>query len=290
MKKQPLITILSVTIVLISGLAIFYGLESSALQQELQARGEAQAQLEESLALQQELRVADDLLIKGSYSKALEAYKAQEKRSELEDNSSIAMRVAVVRELMRLQYENKLAAIEKGQEVVIDSSQIETLAIQEQLLQTDSLNFVLDKAKVQLASLKRQLREKSYGEYLTFSNSKGSKMHYVGQVSNGKANGFGVALLSTGSRYEGYWKDNQRHGQGKYFWTDGQYYEGAFVNDKRNGEGTYHWPNGEKYTGHWENDMRSGEGIFYGKDGKIMAKGYWKEDQLTDQPAIASAQ
>ena len=290
MKKQPLVTILSIITVLIAGLAIYFGLESSALRQELKAKGEAQAQLEESRALQHELRVADDLLMQGSYRKALEAYEAQEKQSELEDNSSIAMRVAVVRELMRLRYENKLAAIEKGQEVVIDSSQIETLAIQEQLLQTDSLNFVLEKAKVQLTSLKRQLREKSYGEYLTFSNSKGSKMHYVGQVTNGKANGFGVALLSTGSRYEGYWKDNQRHGQGKYFWTDGQYYEGAFVNDKRNGEGTYHWPNGEKYTGHWENDMRSGEGTFYGKDGKIMAKGYWKEDQLTDQPAIASAQ
>ena len=285
MKKQPLITLLTVLVVLISGLTIYFGLHSSSLEQELMARLEAQAQLEESMALQEKLKSADDLLIKGSYSEALAAY---EKQSELEDNTGVAMRMAVVRELMRLQYENRLAELKMGQVVTIDSSQIRTLAVEKQLLQADSLNFVLEKAKVQLASLQRQLRTKSYGEYLTFTNNKGTTMHYVGQVSKGKANGFGVALLNTGSRYEGYWKDNQRHGEGKYFWTDGQFYEGAYVNDKREGEGTYHWPNGEKYTGYWKDDMRSGEGIFYAKDGKIIAKGHWEKDQLTDQPAIAS--
>ena len=279
MNKQPLITILIVIVVLVSGLSIYYGLKSHALQHELQARGEAQAELEGNLALQQRLQGADDLLMQGDYREALEAYEAQKVQPDLKDNASIAMRVAVVRELMRLQYENRMAALQQGPQVTVDSTQIQNLAIQSQLMQTDSLHFALEKARVQLACLKRQLKERSFGEYLTFTNTKGSQMHYVGQVKNGKANGFGVALLSTGSRYEGEWRDNQRHGEGKYFWADGEYYEGGFVNDKRNGEGTYHWPNGEKYTGHWKNDKRSGSGTFYGKEGKTL-QGIWEEDQL----------
>ena len=279
MKKQPLITILTVIIVLVSGLAIYYGIKSNTLHYKLQTSGEAQAHLRESLALQQELEKADALVIGGDYRAALKAYQEQQVQPALKDDGSITMRMAVLTELMRLQHENKMASLQQDQKEVVDSSMIRSLAIQNQLLQTDSLNFALEKARVQLACLKRQLKERSFGEYLKFTNAKGSQMHYVGQVKNGKANGFGVALLSTGSRYEGQWKENQRHGEGKYIWADGEYYEGSFINDRRNGEGTYYWPNGEKYTGHWKNDKRSGVGTFYGKEGDIL-KGIWEEDQL----------
>jgi len=131
--------------------------------------------------------------------------------------------------------------------------------------------------------MRNKLRNKAIGEYLTFSNTKGSQMHYVGQVKNGKANGFGVALLNTGSRYQGAWRNNQRHGDGSFYWADGQYYIGSYSNDLRNGQGTYYWPNGEKYVGQWKDDKRNGEGVFYGKDGAIITSGIWKNDKLADK-------
>ena len=134
-----------------------------------------------------------------------------------------------------------------------------------------------------MSRLRRQLHQKSFGEYLTFTNSKGSQIHYVGKVKGGKANGHGVAILNTGSRYVGEWKDNQRHGYGTFYWKDGEFYEGQYKNDKRSGQGTYYWPNGEKYVGQWKDDQRSGKGAFYSKDGKLMASGVWEDDKMITQ-------
>ena len=78
-------------------------------------------------------------------------------------------------------------------------------------------------------SLTHQLARKSTSGYLTFSDSKGIKIHYVGEVKEGKALGQGVGLYSTGSRYEGEWQDNLRHGDGTFFWPDGEYYKGSFA-------------------------------------------------------------
>ena len=136
-----------------------------------------------------------------------------------------------------------------------------------QIEQKDSLNFALEKANIQLRNLRSQLKERSFGEYLTFKSKKGNQMHYVGKVNNGMANGYGMALLDTGSRYEGEWKNNQRHGEGSFYWSDGDYYVGHYENAERNGFGTYYFHNGEKYVGDWKDDKRNGDGNFYGKDG-----------------------
>ncbi|MEL6306466.1 MAG: response regulator, partial [Bacteroidota bacterium] len=45
--------------------------------------------------------------------------------------------------------------------------------------------------------------------------------HMVLMTLKNIENILGVALLSTGSRYEGQWKNNQRHGQGTFYWPDG---------------------------------------------------------------------
>ena len=147
----------------------------------------------------------------------------------------------------------------------------------------DSLIFALQKSQFRIQSLEDQLLEKSYREYLTFENAKGTKIYYVGEVNNGKANGKGVGLLSTGSRYEGEWKNGMKHGQGSFIWPDGEYYIGNYVNDKREGEGTYHWPTGEKYIGEWKNDKRNGKGNFYDEDGELTAGGIWKGDKLVEE-------
>ena len=279
MRKQLLTPTLGLFLLVAVGFATYYGIKSNQLENQLEANKEFINKLDEQVAEQEELAEIDAMLMDGDYKNALNAY---EQQGQINDGPSVEMRIQLIRELLRLQYENRLAALQNEREQEIDSSLLANSPSTEDLMYTDSLTFALEKAKVQMKNLKRQLSHKSFGEYLTFTNSKGSQMHYVGQVKNGKANGYGVALLNTGSRYEGHWKDNMRHGEGTYYWSDGQYYVGQYLNDKRNGQGTYFWPNGEKYAGQWEDDERDGKGVFYGKDGKIVADGTWEDDKLAD--------
>ena len=282
MRKQLLAPVLGFLLLIAVGFAAYFGVKSNHLENQIEANKEFINQLDEQMANQEELAEIDALLMDGDYKEALNAYEEQSEQGDIHDGPSVEMRVQLIKELLRLQYENRLAAIQKEKELEVDSTLLASNPTTEDLMYSDSLNFALQKAKVQLKNLNRQLSDKSFGEHLTFTNSKGSQMHYVGQVKNGKANGYGVALLNTGSRYEGQWKDNMRHGEGTYYWSDGQYYVGQYLNDKRNGQGTYYWPNGEKYAGQWEDDERDGKGVFYGKDGKIIADGTWEDDKLAD--------
>lgn len=236
-------------------------------------------QLQKEISAQESLLETDSLLVQGHYQDALKQYESHENDSIRDGEFGLGLRMAIAKKF--LEYEDNLAL-----KVSMASDFQDTLDIAENTMpnpkidQLDSLNFVLSKTKMQLAKMKRQLYQKSFGEYLTFTNSKGSQVHYVGQVEQGRANGYGVAILNTGSRYVGEWKNNQRHGQGTFYWKDGEYYEGNYVGDKRNGQGTYFWPNGEKYIGQWKDDRRSGKGAFFGKDGKLMTKGVWEDDKM----------
>ena len=147
----------------------------------------------------------------------------------------------------------------------------------------DSLNFALRKAEMRIRSLEGRLRQRSGGNYLTFESSQGNDVYYVGDVRDGRADGRGVALLSSGSRYRGEWRDNRRHGEGTFHWPDGAYYEGQYVDDERDGRGTYHFPDGSMFVGEWEADLRNGEGIFYDKDGEVVARGRWDDDELVER-------
>ncbi len=130
---------------------------------------------------------------------------------------------------------------------------------------------------------KEQLKERENVQVITFESSKGKKVHYLGEIENGKANGGGIGIWSTGGMYQGDWKDNQRHGEGRYEWSNNHVYEGEFKNDIREGEGTYYWPSGERYEGEWSNDRRNGEGTLYNKDGNIQYEGKWKKDEIVKQ-------
>ena len=163
-----------------------------------------------------------------------------------------------------------------------NSLSAENIKIHEDLPK-DSLILALQAAQSKINSLQNRSRPSSSNGYLKFKTSKGTQLHYVGRVKDQKANGFGIALLETGSRYEGNWKDNMRHGRGKFYWSDGQHYEGSYKNDKRHGTGTYFWENGEKYVGEWEDDQRNGQGKFYNKKGKLKANGIWEKDKLAKE-------
>lgn len=227
-----------------------------------------------------QLHSIDSLLLNEKYDQALEAYHLR-----LEDGvdpDAVQIRIDITRKLINMT-RRIYAAMDSSKSMNVgDSIPTSQVAIPEEIRKYDSLNFALAKLNFQLQNLKLQLQQRSAGEYLTFNTSKGNEVHYVGSVKNGKANGKGIALLKTGSRYIGEWKTNQRNGEGVFYWPDGEYYEGDYLNDKRHGQGTYFWPNGEKFIGEWRNDQRNGEGTFYGNDGKIIASGIWKNDDLVE--------
>ncbi|EAR15608.1 MULTISPECIES: MORN repeat-containing protein [Robiginitalea] len=240
------------------------------------------AQQDSALSLVNRLSRIDSLAGQGDYRGAAEAYD-RELQTMGTDSLGVALRRDLARQL------DRLSRIHMAGEQVRDSlaglagvaDSISQLG--RELRNSDSLSFALEKARVQIAGLRQQLQRKSLGEYLTFTSSKGNPLHYVGQVANGQANGYGVAILDTGSRYEGEWQDNLRHGRGAFYWQDGEYYVGEFKNDRRSGQGTYYWPNGEKFTGTWENDRRNGPGTFYNAEGEVVASGTWKDDKLVEE-------
>lgn len=279
MGTKKITYILSFLLVLTLSIVIILSFKTNGLQQEIEQERALRKETSEQTAFQQELMGVDSLLVAGDYKKALGEYRRYSEKWGEDGNDQIELRIAVAQKMGNLRKERVIDS-SQNIEQSIDTNQVEAVASPREIKQYDSLSFVLEKTKVQLARMKRLVNQKSFGEYLTFTSTKGSQVHYVGQVANGKAHGHGMAILSTGSRYEGEWKNNLKHGEGTFFWTDGQYYEGEYNNDKRHGIGTYHWSNGEKFVGLWEDDQRTGEGIFYGKDGKIVASGIWEDDKL----------
>lgn len=277
-KKRQLFAIILVAF--LTFLAIFYMFKARNLNKALQQETKREAAILQAMEEYKALQRIDSILVQGEYNTALEAYNQAKSNKDLEDVAGVQLRIELAEQLVKLDRGDHPTQLERALRDSLDSIRLRNSIVPKEIQQFDSLSFALEKAKVQLTNMRRQLQNKSFGEYLQFTNPKGSQMHYVGQVLNNKANGYGVALLNTGSRYEGEFKDNLRHGEGSFYWPDGEYYVGTYVNDRRNGLGTYYWPNGEKYVGQWKDDKRNGKGIFYGKDGAVIAEGIWKNDKL----------
>ncbi|MEO0901040.1 MAG: hypothetical protein AAFY00_03120 [Bacteroidota bacterium] len=278
---RPIIT--SIIAVLFGVLAFYFWSNARTLKQQLEANHQRTEELSSSLAVHEALLQGDSLVIRGNYSDAIQSYSESQEPKTDSDGAAVEMRMAFAKTFLALQSQKN--EIDSNHIDVLDTLPEVTLEpTADEINKIDSLGFALNKMQAKIFRLQKQLRKKANGQYLTFTTSKGSVVHYVGEVKNKKANGMGVALLSTGSRYEGQWKDNQRHGEGTFYWPDGQSYEGTYINDKRDGQGTYFWPNGEKFVGQWKGDERFGEGIFYGKKGDIVASGIWEDDELVQEP------
>lgn len=277
MKKKVIFPY--ILFILAASMAIFLLFNTNNLKNELQASQQNESRLAAEFTAYQKLSRIDSVLLKGDYNTAIRSYN-ETLSGSTENRMYIPLRIALAEKLLKAEKAGEKSA--RKEEINPDSLQTETAVQIPELRAYDSLNFVLEKTRVQLTRLSRQLKQKSFGEYLTFKSKKGNQLHYVGQVKNGQANGFGIALLDTGSRYEGEWKDNQRQGEGTFYWADGQYYVGTYEGDKRSGFGTYYWPNGEKYAGEWKEDKRSGTGKFFDADGDIVTGGRWQDDKLVD--------
>jgi len=276
MSRSRLSIITYALLILSSGLAAYYFYQLGELEEAIE-NDQNKSSLE--VNFKQEIESIDSILLNGNYREAINAYKNLPQDSLYEDELTI--RIDLSNKLLRLSNRNEVKS-DTANTNTIDTLTTFRFATPDEVRQYDSLMFALDKAKAQIGSLNRQLEQRTKGSYLSFATKKGNTVHYVGQVKNEKANGRGVALYNTGSRYEGYWENNLKHGTGTFYWPDGEYYEGEYVEDQRHGKGTYYWPNGEKYVGGWANDERSGNGIFFGEDGAVVAQGVWKGDELVE--------
>ncbi len=145
----------------------------------------------------------------------------------------------------------------------------------------DSLYLEKERLERQMEQLQKDMIA-SKRDILDLKTPEGHDIKYIGQVVNGKANGFGFAIFARKGFYEGDWKNNLRHGQGIYFWQNGDKYEGEFADGKRNGKGTYFFEGGEKYIGEWKDNLRHGYGKMYNKKGKLAYEGQWEKDETVE--------
>lgn len=145
---------------------------------------------------------------------------------------------------------------------------------------TDSLRRLVDQLNRQVHIRSKALEQKDQIQHKEIKNSEGATIHFLGQLSDGRANGTGTGIWQkSGGVYKGDWKDNQRHGNGIYTWADGEKYEGTFTHDRREGRGIYMWPSGERYEGLWKDNRRHGQGTLYDVDGNISYEGVWENDK-----------
>ena len=112
---------------------------------------------------------------------------------------------------------------------------------------------------------------------LCFEDGQGRRGFYFGDVSDGKANGYGKWVCSPHQlyepEYEGEFENNQMHGSGTKRWKTGDYagntFSGGFRRGKKHGPGEYCWANGDRFRGTWRDGPRHGDGVFYrARDGK----------------------
>jgi hypothetical protein len=276
-------------------MAAFFFVRSTKLQDRVDAMQTSLHPNRDSVerAFFHRISAIDSMLLGGNYAAAHAAYEQlPEEFSRYDELANvIQLRALNLDKLERMQgrlrlFEGKEAYHELSEKLMEKRHEIDSLtrqlslSAQQHVAQLDSLNFALEKADMRTEVLKSQLTNNSDLGYLTFVNKKGVEVHYVGEVADGQASGWGVGISDAGLRYEGEWKDNLYHGEGVLHWPDHEYYKGSFQLGDRHGHGNYYWPDGEMFSGEWDQDQRNGKGVFYGKDGKIMAKGTWKSNEL----------
>lgn len=172
-------------------------------------------------------------------------------------------------------YEKRFAELQDREDAQADELQ----ALKSKMIETA---LSLNEAILRNQALENEIRAlgDAYGQ-LTFRNTEGNTISYYGEVKQGKANGFGFAVIENKkSTYRGEWKNNKRHGKGKHNWANGDYYEGEYVDDQREGYGIYQFASGERYEGEWKDDLREGKGTVYSKDGNVLLEGQWAADKV----------
>ncbi len=295
MNKQTQRSIFFLSLMLSLALAVFWGSRASKYQSQLEELRHDPRAIQDSIKVAwfQGLIKVDSLMLTGRVGQAQRVFDslAQAAESFPELSAALSLRSHNFNQIRQLQrrlslFEGKDTYQEMAASLLDKRLQIDSLserlsyAHQQQDTQLDSMAFALEKAEMRTEILRTQLANKTSVGYLTFSDAKGEKVHYVGEVSQAQAQGWGIGITESGIRYEGEWQKNRKHGEGVLHWPDKEYYKGQFVQGQRYGQGNYYWPDGEMFSGEWKNDQRNGRGIFYSKDGEIMAQGVWENNKF----------
>ena len=107
------------------------------------------------------------------------------------------------------------------------------------------------------------------GKYQGFGKLyKHSKLLYEGNFKDGFYEGTGILYVDENTKYEGIFKKGKYNGAGKLFKDKYLYYEGAFLDGKMHGKGIIFYQNKQKYyEGNFENGQMKGKGIKYYDNG-----------------------
>jgi hypothetical protein len=106
----------------------------------------------------------------------------------------------------------------------------------------------------------------------------GESTTYTGSFKNGKYNGKGKYVVSSGDYYVGDFGDGYKSGYGEYYWSDGKVYKGQWKNDEFNGYGEF-TDSRSIFKGQWKDHLRNGYAESKYKDGSIH-KGQWKNNEF----------
>ena len=102
-----------------------------------------------------------------------------------------------------------------------------------------------------------------------------SNFCYLGELENGRSNGYGICIFANSNTYVGNWKDGQPHGQGTEKLANGNSYEGAWENGIEHGQGIFIGANGNSYKGEWLDGKPNGHGTLSGRDANVIYTGKW---------------
>lgn len=270
-------------------LSIFMAYSSSAPSRALADVQKKSALQRDSIHTLRQVMRANKLLLMGEYDSAMAIYAQydtidwiqQISKSRLALVDSLQKEKVVVKEIVMVPVVEERSSRSVVPPELEDQLNYLSQEVEKTREQRDSLELNSRREREALAKQLEDLQQNGEWKYLKFyKKQKSAYVNYVGQLSNGQANGRGIGLYSTGSVYRGEWRNNERHGKGVFEWSDGEKYEGEYKNDLRDGYGVYYWSNGLRYEGEWRNDKREGRGILFDKKGDIVASGEWKNDKV----------
>jgi hypothetical protein len=306
-KKNLYKDVLLIILLLLSiAASIVFFLQNSELKTEikdqLQSQGAFQSKFDSLLNKFDYLSkksTADDYFIQGDYEKSFEIYSELVEMNEdkdllggrknifqvyMSDESKIAEL-----QVLRLKEDSLFKEISHLSDSIGALQKSYIASIEQSKKQAQNLKVQFDQLEANLNSLKKQYNEVSENRNLvTFRSSSGNKVHYIGDMVNNRANGFGIGIWDTGGVYKGEWRNNRRNGKGRYEWVDGEWYEGNYADDQREGFGVYYKRNGERYEGNWKENKRHGEGKVYDKNEQIINEGVWNEDVYSGRSSAST--
>lgn len=106
---------------------------------------------------------------------------------------------------------------------------------------------------------------------------------YIGQVSEGAANGSGTLKDQAGNLvYEGQFAHSMYNGTGTTYYSDGTIcYAGTFTDNLYNGVGQFYRPTGiMEYDGDYVTGRRTGTGTLYNSGGNAIFTGPFQNDEI----------